>query len=514
MANIVLATMSFEEVSLFTSSIEKPEGNKIVANNDSTYTLGLLYLHSYLESKGHNVKTCSLLSKNFEEDITNINNAINTKIPDYIGFKMYSLNRVNTYRMIEMLHRDYPSIQIVLGGVHATIMYEQLVEKYPYVIVVRGEGEITFLDLIEANDLSTVEGIAFFENGKVIINPLREPIKNLDVLPFPKHEVVFNDYESIKTTASVISSRGCYFSCSFCVLNPGQKRTVRYRSVKNIIDELIYITTNYPQITKIFFLDDSFTANNKRTIEICTEIINKNLNHIEYVCSARIKPFTKEMLPFLEKANFRSLCFGFESGNEELLKRCHKNITNNDVLKTMKILKNSPIEPVLFLIVGLPGETKHTIDDTICFIKKLQRKVRWLYFADASVISVYPGTEIYEDMKTAGKIDDSFWLSDETSPVYTVDNSLDELFIFKKRLLDQVTLYPLTPIKFINQIPNSYNIIRYVSIKLYHKFKRIRNAKKHRIGIIIRCYIYLLEMYIKTRNFLLWYISKTKEGIL
>lgn len=513
MVDIILATMSFEEVSLFTSSFEKPEGNKIVANPDSTYTLGLLYLHSYLESKGHSVRTCSLLSKDLNEDITNINNMISENVPDYIGFQVYSLNRVNTYRIIELLHKEYPMIQIVLGGVHATIMYEQLVEKYPYVIVVCGEGEITFFELVESNDLSTVDGIVFSMNGEVVVNPLRELIKNLDVLPFPKHSVVFEDYDTIKTTASVISSRGCHASCSFCVLNHNSKRVVRYRSVENVINELMYITSNYPQITRIFFQDDSFTANNKRVIEICKGIIDKNMNHIEYVCSARIKPFSKEMLPFLEKANFKVLCFGFETGNEELLRRCHKNITNNDVLKTMKILRKSPIEPVLFLIVGLPGETKDTINDTVNFIRRLQREARWLYFQEASIISVYPGTEIYEDMKKDGKIDDSFWLSDGTSPVYTVDNSLSELFELKKMLLDKVTLYPMTPIKFINQLPNSYNIIRYVSIKLYHKIGRMIKSKKHRINLVVRCYVYILMLFIKTRNFILWYIHKDDKSV-
>lgn len=453
---IILASLGFEPISYTDADKKHPHGYKHVENSESFYALGLPYIHAYLESKGHNVVHINHPILDFDKSKDIIENKILTFSPDYIGFSMVTQNRVNTYRMIEYIHEIYPKIKIIIGGIHVTIMYEQLIEKYPYVIAVIGEGEITFDEIMNTNNLYNVKGIAFYDKG-VIKTENRELIDNLDILPFPKHPVQDN-----RTLAIVLSSRGCTYSCSFCVLNPHSKRIQRMRSVKNVVDEIEYLIKFYPKLKSIFFADDAFMLNNDRVIEICKEIIKRKINHIAYFCSSRFKPFKEEMLPYLKEAGFRSLMFGLESANENLLKKCHKNIKIQDAIDTITLLKDSKIILHIFLIVGLPGETKETVLETAHFIQKIQ-KIKYIAFYNhgPTIISVYPGTEIYELMKNSGNITDGYWLSDGTTPAYTLDYSVDELIELKHVLIDRIVFNPLSWKKIYYQTPMLFYIVKF-----------------------------------------------------
>lgn len=461
MSNIILMTLGLEEKILLRASITNKTGVQSQDSPNTSYTLGILYLHSYLESKGHHVRTLLTNEDLFSESMNKINSEISEKMPDYIGIQIITQTRINSFKMIEYLHENHPTIKIVLGGVHATIMYEQIIRKYPYVIIVRGEGEITFSEIIDLHSMPY--GIAYWNGVDVINTPKRKNIENLDQLPFPSHIQAIDER---KTTACVISSRGCYSSCSFCCLNHSTERGIRFRSVKNVVDEIEYIVTKFPHIKTIAFIDDSFTANNNRVIELCKEIIARNLNKINYTCAARFKPFNKKMVVWMEYAGFKTISFGMESGNEQILKRCHKNIKQIDMINTLNILKHSSIEYNLYLIVGLPGETNETIDETAKLIKKIQL-IKYAIITNTTVLAVYPGTEIYENAKSAKLIDDSFWMTDGITPPYTVENSFDELLVMKERLLNKISLLPITPTRVINQLPNTYSILKYI-------FRRIK----------------------------------------
>lgn len=241
----------------------------------------------------------------------------------------------------------------------------------------------------------------------------REVIKNLDTLPFPKHELFFNN--SKRYSGCLLTSRGCYFSCSFCCLNPEAKRIVRFRSPKNVVDEIEFMVKKFPQMTEIDILDDSFFVDNKRVIEICDEIIRRNIK-IDFVCSGRVKPLSKEMIKKLEQANFRKVMLGLESGDNSILKSCHKGINQDDVVNAFKLFSKSSINLKTFLIIGLPGENIETIRETSRFVKEIQ-KIKYVSYANfANLLIVYPGTEVYEIAKSKGMINDEFWLSDREIP--------------------------------------------------------------------------------------------------
>ena len=135
---------------------------------------------------------------------------------------MLTSNRVSAYHLIEHIHKNQPDIKIVIGGIHATIMFRQLLKKFPYVIAILGEGEITFAELagklFQPNiNLNEIDGIAFYKNDSLVTTKTRKLIENLDDLPFPKHDIFFEDGK--RTSVCLLTTRGCPFGCSFCCLD-------------------------------------------------------------------------------------------------------------------------------------------------------------------------------------------------------------------------------------------------------------------------------------------------------
>ena len=431
---ILLITTSWEEVSLSSMGIDK--NLDIKCNDSNHYPLGLAYIHSYLESQGHSVTSLFLNNHPYDICLSRLIDTITVFKPEVIGLQILTPNRVSSFQTIEYLHLHYPDILIVIGGIHTTVMYDQILKKYPYVIAVLGEGEITFAELMKPFALNEIplgdtRGIAYSKEGLVVRTVDREPIENLNVLPFPKHEAFFTEE---RESACIITSRGCPNNCSFCCLNPLTKRRVRARSIKNVIAEIEWLIKKFPQLKSIWIHDDSFFLNPGRVIEFCDEIISRNIN-LKFTCSGRCKPITREMVIKLDQANFTQVLFGLESADENILKKCHKGITRDDVIKAFNLFKGTKIELTAFLIVGLPGETEETVKSTAKFVQKLQR-IKYIYYTNLAALAIYPGTELYEISKADGILNDSYWLTDQTTPLFTVEHSQVELFQFKEIMLD------------------------------------------------------------------------------
>jgi len=470
---------SKKKVLLVSSSFEDlpwaPEGKTTEVS--TSYPVGLAYLYSYIESKNIDVKMLPLNRKPFSYCFKKTIEEIENFTPEIIGFQIITSNRVSSYRLIEHIHKNYPKIKLVAGGIHTTIMYKQLIEKYPFLIAVLGEGEKTFVELIEEinkkqPNLKKIDGIAFYKNNKVMRTKPREVIKDLDTLPFPKHELFFKDKS--RYSGCIFTSRGCHFSCSFCCLNPETKRIVRFRSPKNVVDEIEFMIKKFPQMKEIDVLDDSFFTDNERVIKICDEIIKRKIK-INFVCSGRIKPLSKEMIKKLEQANFKKVMLGLESGDNSILMACHKGINQEDVINAFKLFSKSPINLKTFLIVGLPGENIKTIKETSRFIKKIQ-KIKYVSYANfTNLLIIYPGTEVYEIAKSKGMIDDEFWLSDKEIPIFTAENSYEELKKFGEIILDNVAFHRIiTPKGFKAQ----FDMIPYLVVYLIKKIlERIKNGK-------------------------------------
>jgi len=484
---ILLASLSIETDSRFDHDA------------NAAYPLGLAYLYSVLEEDGNEVKLLFLNNYDCEYSEREFFKCLEEYRPQVVGFQIFSMNRVSTFRVIEKMKNIYPQVQIIIGGIHTSIMYEQIVAKYPDVIAIIGEGENTVSELIKAfklgNRFDDIEGIAFSKDDHVVQTKQRELIEDLDHIPFPKHEVFFES-EPGRKIGHIISSRGCPYNCSFCCLKLISQRKYRKRNILSVVEEIKYLKHRYPQLEHIQFHDDTFLLDNSRVIKFCKMIIEENLK-LTFECSARVKPISSDMFYWMEKAGFKKIMFGLETGSEKLLKSIHKNINKKDVIELFKTLKPFKFTITTFLMCGFPGEDDNTISETIKLVKETQ-KIKYNWIAGVGKLWVYPGTEVYNIMKKYGRINDDFWLTEEQVPYYTVEHSLGKLIEYENRIMDCVSIsriftfkgfryhfiaMPLIIIKYIMQNKDKMKIIISSPMELYfpnlyrkmHKlYKKIR----------------------------------------
>ena len=440
-SKILLVTSAVENSRLVSRKHSNQSANRVGADESAQeeyYALGLAYLHSSLEKYGNKVE--GLYLNNYTEEIVFAKFKLKMEefSPDIVGFQILTENRVSSYKLIRFLHENYPNVKIVLGGIHATLMWDQLIREFPYVSVVMGEGEITFEELIKkfekkSNRFDSVKGIAYNKKGEPVLTPARELNYDLDSLPYPKHELFLRDGKH--EIGCLLTSRGCPFKCSFCCINPLTKRKVRFRSVKNTVDEIEYMVKNFPLMKKIWIHDDTFFMDNERVIQICDEIIRREIK-TEFLCSGRAKPISKEMVKKLEAANFTTVLIGLESANENILKLAGKGITKQDLLTAFNLFKDSNINLKIFLIIGLPGENYKTIEETAKFVRELQ-KIKYISFGDAAnYLRIYPGTEVYEICKRNGILNDNFWMTNQPAPIFNLENSFEKLYDYGEILLN------------------------------------------------------------------------------
>lgn len=358
------------------------------------------------------------------------------------------MNRINAFKIVEILHEYNPEIKIVLGGHHTSVFAEQIVERYPYVYCVKGEGELAVLDIVSG-----------WEESHIIQGKL---IDNLDTIPFPKHEWFF-EKDPDRDMACLMSTRSCPFACRFCCLPNVSYRKFRKRSVQNIMAEIRYIHTRWPQVTRLVMQDDAFTLDNQLVIDLCKALIAEDL-HFKFIMASTVKPASEEMFYWMEKAGLEHLYIGLETGNQHMLDRCKKGIKLEDVERVFTILSKYPKLVVsTYLIAGLPGETWDTIRETVQFVKKLQR-ISYDFVDDATPIWAYPGTQLYEDMKSAGLIDDSYWFTTGKCPNWTVEHNEHELAEMREYLLRRVSFTRIfTPTGFYHQMTNApLNVLKFI----------------------------------------------------
>jgi len=447
------------------------EFHRIETDHDSHYPLGLGYLHSYLESldKGYEIVTRFLNNVTEEECMKTLKKDLREFKPDVVGISMMTHSRAGAFKFIEYIEETYPDIKIVIGGMHVSVMYRQLADHYKNVVCVVGEGEITLGEILDrwetGTSLADVNGIAFHDGEKVVVTPGRDLIEDLDILPFPKHDLFL--WEG-KTMAGLLTSRGCPYKCNFCVLDASSRRKVRCRSAANIVDEVEMILKEHPTIHTVWIHDDAFMIIKDRTIEFCKEIIRRGIK-TQFVCSARFRPISREVVMLMKEAGFVHVLFGLESGAPNVMKLMRKGLTQKAVRHALKLFSETGIKATAFMIIGLPGETEETINQTIDFLQELQ-EIHYLYYDDIGVAGIYPGTELFTLAKEAklevpgyGVIDDAFWLTGRDVPWYEVENTYETMLRWREKTRNSISLDRIvkTPENFLQQRKLIPQIIQY-----------------------------------------------------
>jgi len=312
--------------------------------------------------------------------------------------------------------KEAANCHIIFVGPHCSSLPEDTLKLADGAVdvVCIGEYDYTVLDVIQNyNRLASVKGIAYLENGKVITTEKRPLIRDLDSLPFPAWHhldlMKYFDGGKLHLYIDIIAGRGCPNACIFC-LWPQVMHGLRFRlrSPKNVVDEMERDIRLCPQVLKggeFFFEDDTFTVNKQRAMQICEEILSRNLK-ITFSVNARADTADEEMFLLMKKAGCRELLVGFESGDQEMLDRMHKNATLEDARRFMAISKKAHLDVHGCFVLGLPGETVKTIEKTIRFALELG-----LHTVQFSGAVPFPGTRYYNYCRDHGLLRAKSWES-------------------------------------------------------------------------------------------------------
>ncbi|OHB72414.1 MAG: B12-binding domain-containing radical SAM protein [Planctomycetes bacterium RBG_16_41_13] len=405
----------------YLKKFSRPQRSPAVTKSGTLYfPLWLAYATGVLEEKGFEVDLVDAPADNLSID--DIIEKTRTFQPNLIVLDTSTPSIDNDVAVARRLKETCPSSFILLVGTHVSALPEEVLNKENSVdAVARNEYDYTLPDLAkivsEKGDLKTVHGISYRDGNKIIHNPGRPYIENLDELPFVSKvykkflriENYFNP-NALYPMVTITTSRGCPFPCTFCVYPQTlMGRGFRQRSINNVVEEMEYITKNFPQAKAIFFEDDTLTVNKKRCKELAECILQKKVA-ISWTANARVG-LDYETMRTMKTAGCRSLCVGFESGSQQILDTMKKKLSLSEMEAFMANAKKAGMLIHGCFMAGLPGETKETLKETLNLAKRLNPDTVQFY-----PVMVYPGTEAYTWYKEKRLITtDNFseWLTPE-----------------------------------------------------------------------------------------------------
>ncbi len=364
--------------------------------------LGISYLAAVLEENGYTVdvvdcQTTHPTQKELEDKFRSLN-------PDIIGVTSATLTYNPALDILKAAKAALPKAVTMIGGPHVTVMDQQVFSESSNVdIVVRSEGEQTMLELARLvsegtpRKLDQVLGITFQNNGKVIQNPDRPFITDVDSLPYPAHKHFdVGKYKILnRTYLPLVTSRGCPFNCAFCAGYKMCGRGFRARSPKKVVDELEWLRDDFGGGVFAFY-DDTFTFDVNRAIAICDEMKKRKFD-LPWDCRTRVDKVSRELLTKLRSSGCQLVHFGVESGNQQMLNLMRKGTTVEQNAQAIKWAKEAGISVAISLVIGYPTETPEQLQQTIDFIYKT--KPDYVYMCEAVP---YPGTELYDFAKSLG----------------------------------------------------------------------------------------------------------------
>jgi len=408
--------------------------------------LGIIYIGTMLKQNGVDVELvpAELLNLSWKE----IARKIETEKPDIIGVTSTTENRFQAFKLLQIAKQARPEAWTVFGGPHASMAARDTLEYLPFIdIVVRNEGEITSLELVQAlessepySNLKKVQGISFRDiDGTIIENPKRPYIRPLDLIPIPDRELIqFRKYNfSIEVPGkervpalNMMTSRGCPFNCNFCATPVNWGRAVRMHSVDRVIQEIELGMKNYG-IKAVWFYDDTFDANPKRLEQLCDIFIERKYN-LNWYAEVRVDILTKPLLEKMVKSGLYYLSFGVEAGSERVRKEIiRKNVDLTQVRNAIKWANELGITPNPFFIFSHPTETWEEAQETIKLIEEFSP------YADISVsiLHVYPGTDLEKTAIELGVIPEDYtWTRKRDPRIITLPVAQGDVPLFKHLL--------------------------------------------------------------------------------
>ncbi len=355
----------------------------------------LPYLAAALREEGHEVEILDLLLARTTRE--KIERQMARFRPELVGITSVTLNHHIASFIAEVARKCDERVPIAMGGPHVSFEIEGSFRDLPALDFIGiGEGEHTIMELARAlqgqMDLRDVRGLALRDGERVVRTAARPLEAQLDRLPTPARDLApLTRYLAFDAHASVVTSRGCPFSCTFCSAAAWSGRRVRYREPSLCVDEIEELGRR--GFSDITIEDECFTLRRKHFLTVCGELIRRDTG-IRWNAFSRVDTITDEIVETMARAGCQAICFGVESGSQEILDRAKKKTNLRKVREAMRMTQSAGISAIASFIVGLPGETAETLRETADFAKRLHEEFGSL--SGFHVLAPFPGSEARE----------------------------------------------------------------------------------------------------------------------
>jgi radical SAM superfamily enzyme YgiQ (UPF0313 family) len=373
--------------------------------------LGIETLAPVLRQRGHEVRMFDTCHPEMKGE--HIARAVRAESPNVIALSFLSTTTyAATKYMAERLKSAAPEIPIILGGVFASMNAANILKECPYADCIGvGEGEELLPEYLDnIDDPSKVAGLVWRDGDRVVSNPPRPIIRNLDQFPYPDRASLPIDYIeslpldvpavlSLEKFCTIQTSRGCPYGCVYCDIPSLSNGKWRHRSAKHVLGEMQKL--NDAGYRSIYLTDDHFLLKRKRINEICSGIIERRLN-FRWGCEGRVDSVGVDQLAIMTKANCTFLAYGVEAGTQKVLDRLNKSQTLDQIEHAVNEAKRQGIERIHgFFLIGSPGETKKDIMESFRFAARLK-----LDTFGFNRLCVYRGTPLWQEYIEREIIDD------------------------------------------------------------------------------------------------------------
>jgi radical SAM superfamily enzyme YgiQ (UPF0313 family) len=366
--------------------------------------IGILSIAAYLAERGHDVAVHDCRGAVTLVGTGDVLSRVTSFKPDLVGFTAVTSGFLNAYRLAEAIKELSPGIIVVFGGVHVSALRGTILASFRAIdFVVTGEGEKAMSELASGAKTATIQGLVYREGAEIRDNGLRTDLCELDSLPFPAYDKLEGFPQSFEAalfnyprspSATIISSRGCPYQCSYCDRSV-YRRSFRFNSAEYLYEHMAFLKNRFG-IRHVFFYDDLFTFNRERIGKFCRLLREKPLG-MTFNCAVRVGHIDDDLLRMLKASGCWMVSLGIESGAPEILARHKTKVNFGEMRTTVKRIQKAGLRAKGLFMMGLPGETEETIRMTTDFITSLE-----LDDMNMTKFTPFPGSPIYKTVRDEG----------------------------------------------------------------------------------------------------------------
>ena len=371
--------------------------------------IGILTVAAYLRDRGHDV---AVLDAGMEWKVHNVAWArrIAERRADYVGFSVTTSAFHDAYDVARRIKSLDSGIRIVFGGVHASWGKGALLEKYPAIdYIVVGEGEQALSSLAAGDRPGSIQGVFYRDGAAVKSGPERTDLLDLDDLPLPAFDLLRNFPRGFPLPlfsyprfpgASIISSRGCVYECSYCDRSVFRK-TFRWNSPEYTVEQMRMMRADFG-IRHFNFYDDLFTLNRNRVARLCS-LLRKQERKVSFNCIVRVNHIDSDLIAELRSAGCWMVNVGIESGDQGILDSHKEGLRLEKIAEDVQALHMSGLWVKGLFMMGFPGETEQSMHKTREFAKTLPLKD-----ANLTAFTPFPGSRVHKNIREYGELDDDW----------------------------------------------------------------------------------------------------------